>query len=589
MYSLFLIAPLLFASLPPDDGAAQENELRLYDVSTLRMHYDESNLEEFGVRLTPYRTRDLLEYSDSYDEDARGSEVFVDLLIEVLGEEFEYEGRRVSIADDGRLAVIGPASLHERVDAILSFFEKAAFAEVRLQMDLLTMPAGTADALRAVITPAEAQALVDRARTQRSFQVSARGDQPATIDLAEDAPAVLDYDVEIAQGSAIYDPVSYNVTTGTRAWIQAAPAVGGTHLALLMQRGERLPMRQLDLDLEFYAGMVEKGISVVEGVRYLPVVDVAGSGAAITTYLPDDGVLVLRSKVDVAKGRLDEVVLLRKVGGGLPLRSEIELQPGGARLILADRGAHAPTRTSLNGALHAPRLNIDIFSRHWNSEPAMLARFASDSGDFLFELLDMDREYSDIDFLGPWLVSRAYGGLRGENGAQVRAEQDAVVDALAKARVAGDLLELTFSVRQGEGSNPILARVPVQAGSSTSLALGVEGPDVVGYDVEVAQMSSVADPIVHLAMDGAMLWARATPRPDGRLLLEVRGGASLELSDELVPLGSRTAPVYQSVTSNHVIVDERRLLEERNGAWSMTLGDTGRDSELSIEVTVRRL
>lgn len=594
MLSLFLIAPMLLVPvsmdpLPADDEAVQENELRLYDVSTLRMHHDESNLEEFGIRLTPYRMRDLFDYAEGYDEESRGSEVAVDLLIEILGEEFEYEGRRVSIAEDGRLAVVGPASLHGRVDAILSFFEKAAFAEVQIQMDLLQMPAGTADALRAVITPQEAQALAERARGQRSFQVSARGDLPATIDLAEDAPAVLDYDVEIAQGAAIYDPITYNLTTGTRAWIQAAPALGGTHLALVMQRSERLPMRQLDLDLEFYAGMVEKGISIVEGVRYLPVVDVVGSGAAITTFLPDDGVLVLRSKVAVAKGGLDEVVLIRKVGGGLPLRSEIELQPAGARLILADRGANAPTRTFLSGGLHAPTLNTDLFARHWSSEPVMVARFVKSSGDFLFELLDTEREYSDIDFLGPWLVSRPYGGLSGENSALVRAEQDVLVDALSKARVAGDLLELTIAVRQGEGKNPILARVPVQAGSSASLALGVEGPDVVSYDVEVAQMASVADPIVNLVMDGALIWARATPRANGQLLLEVRGGASLELTDDLIPLGSRTAPVYQSVRSSHVIVDERRLLEQKDGVWSLVLGDRGRDSELSLAVTVRRL
>ena len=52
------------------------------------------------------------------------------------------------------------------------------------------------------------------------------------LDLSRDEPVVTDFDVEIAQGAAIQDPIVTVVSTGTRLSARAAPAEDGMFLAL---------------------------------------------------------------------------------------------------------------------------------------------------------------------------------------------------------------------------------------------------------------------------------------------------------------------------------------------------------------------
>ena len=591
---------LLCAPAPPPpppqmaEAAFEENQLRIYDVSGLRLEEHDYNLSEWGVRLTPMRLGDYDNDSDVYEEDAGGSEMLVDVVIDLLGPEFEYEGRRVSITTDGRLAVRGPAGLHERVVQLIAFLEEALNAQVELEIDVLSLPAGSA-AVGTVLTDQEARALVDAAKgagRYASHRVSVRGDRPAMLDLAENLPVVLDYDVEIAQGTAIHDPTVEMVSAGTRAFLLGSPARGGTHLAIALCRGERLAGDDVQLGLRFHAGLEKEGIQLIPSVQTLPRNQVLGSCVAFSTFLPNEGVLALRTKVALAGGQMDELVLLRRVSGGLPLRSVLELGPGGSSLVLADLGSVAPPHAAVAGTVLSPEYGPTHFSSQLADEPPVRAMLRRGDPDFVSDLVDTGQDYATMDFLGPWMVSRPYGGFD-ENAGHVKVEQDAMLAAFEELYAPTDLIELTVAVRGGDeaGGTPLLARLPVRPGSSAGLVLGIEGSSVVDYDVEVAQMSSVPDPRVEMELDGMALWVRATPTVGGDLSFEVRGAVHLKQGEALVSTGCSTYDALQQSRFRHLFVNERRVVPEGEGGWRMLVGDVarrGRNAGLAVEVTAAR-
>ena len=593
--SALIFLPLLLPGRGADLDGSEENVLRFYDVSSLVLDEDpsEDRTIAFGARY-----RSLENESDPQEEQDTGSRALVDVVLELLGPEFEYEGRMVSITEDGRLVVRGPAGLHDRLSSLLRFLESTVNAEVQLAVDVLGLPSGGADGIGPKLSAQQAQGLIDTARAAgrlQSFQLPVRAGRPGRIDLTNVLNTVIDFDVEIAQGCAVHDPISVALLTGTSIEVHAAGGEGGTHLAVVTRRSERLPAREVVLDLGFYGGIAEQGgISRVESVRKLPVIDSVGADVALATFLADDSVLALRTRVAAAKGALDEVVLLRRAGGRLLRRSELELAPDGGRLILADAGAVAPPRFLATGTIlnsESPPEWLDAPS-YWEDQSLGLHLKAT-SGDLLSEILGGGLERTALDVLGTWLVSRPYDGIGEGDSTDVRREQDALLAALDQSPAGTDLLDVTLSVQHGAGGgNPsILARLPVCSGSSTSLALGVAGPDVVDYDVEVAQMAGVHDPRVQVAFDGMKLWMRATPRGDGRLLLELRGGVQLELSDRIIDLSGHSESNYQEVACLRLGIDERTLLDAQNGAWSRTIGSarSGSGEGISFVVSIRRL
>jgi len=593
--SVLISLPLLLAARPDDGDRPEDNVLRFYDLSGLVL--DEPPGEDRTVTLGPHYQSLENEFDPTGEQDS-GSRALVDVVLELLSPELEFEGRMVSITEDGRLAVRGPVGLHERLDSLLRFLESTVGAEVQLAVDVLGLPAGSADGIGPKLPAQQAQGLIDTARSAgklQSFQLPVRAGRPARIDLSSALNTVIDFDVEIAQGCAVHDPISLALVTGTSLEVRAAAGEGGTHLAILARRSERLPAREVVLDLGFYGGIAEKGgISRVESVRKIPVIDSVGADVAFATFLADDSVLALRTRVAGAKGGLDEVVLLRRAGGRLLRRSELELSPGGGRLIVADAGAVAPPRFLAIGAILNPEASPECLDapNYWEDQ-TLAIHLRAPSGDLLQEVLGGGLESSGLDVLGNWLISRPYDGIGEGDKAGVRREQDLLLAALDQSPARTDLLDVSLSVQHGAGdSKPVIvARLPVCAGASSSLSLGVAGPDVVDYDVEVAQMAGVHDPRVQMGFDGMKLWLRATPREDGRLLLEMRGGVQLELSDRIVDLSGHSESNYQEVATARLGIDERTLLEAQNGAWSRTIGSprSGSGDGITFAVSIRRL
>ena len=119
--------------------------------------------------------------------------------------------------------LVGPAALHARVQRIYEFFLEAAAERIELQIDLHQERAAAPG--------------VSGTSETTSYLVSLPAAAWREISSTQTIPAVLDYDVEIAHGSAVSDPISKGVESGLRLHLQAVPAAGGVILSTILRRG----------------------------------------------------------------------------------------------------------------------------------------------------------------------------------------------------------------------------------------------------------------------------------------------------------------------------------------------------------------
>lgn len=589
--------PVPTGAVADEDAPADANVLRVYDVSTLRMGEGHVGRDWDGA-LLPFIHYNADDADEDHEEGSgeSGADALIDLIVDLYGAEFEYEGRRVSMGEGDRLAVQGPDALHERVQGLIGFFESAVNAQATLTVDVLRFRKGAPLAREAcLVDAAQAEELLRGAQTKgehASYDVHLRPDRVAMLDLARDQPLVTDYDVEIAQGASIEDPVVTIVSAGTRLMMRAAPAEDGMFLALSLKRGDLLASEPDDLGMHWTIASEKGGAEYVEHASRLANPLVLARSMALSTYLPHGKALLIQSAIDLQRSGATEVLLLRHTGGGLPTRHELPLGEDGARIVFADMGAVAPPWARARGALLEP--NYVPATLEGRGRPVMLdAELRGGDLDFALDLIDSGQDYSSLELHGRWMVSRPYGSFLGEDALQVKAEQDRVVAAFDALRPRGELLDVSVTVQRtgAAGGTPVSARLPVRPGTSATLALGIEGLDAFDYDVEVAQLAATPDPQTRTTFDGLCVWLKPTLTAGGELLLEVRGGANLWVADQHVDLGSLSFERLDQSVFHHLFVNERILLRRADGAWRATLGDAGTRGEeegLRIDVVVRR-
>lgn len=585
-----LLIGLPLAFLPDEKGQSPdpnkaEDVLRVYDVSNLWVSWD-AEVEAIPLPLVPTFHHDEPQgsYAGTGFQEA-GIETLVSMMVDLHTAEFEYEGRRVDLGRGGRLVVRGPEALHERVAKLLDFYDSVLTAEAVIAVDTVVlegegpgaavMDAGAAEAWLAGLGP-------DAERGQH--RVRLRTDREASLRVGRIEPAVVDYDVEIAQGAAIADPIVVPVRSGTRLRMRGAPGRDGLHLSLFLDRADRLPREPERLEQGFWAGSEQGGLHRHPDSTQREDVRVMTRMGAFSTFLPTGKALVLTNRIDLSSGAKNEVVVLRLAEGGLPLRQELALSEEGARLVFADLSAVSPTDVLGQGYLFGDDFdsfdaNIDIRGGEG------LLEFWFQPGDLglamdllYFGVLD----YSGLESLGPYVVSLPYAGSR-EDAARLAAEQQRVVDGFEELVGPGEVLDVELSVRSGHGHS-VTGRVPLRLGGQAALVLGTQSLEHWDYDVEVAQFAAVADMSVRVSLDGLCVWMRPGRSRSGAPTLELRGGAQLAYGEGRFDLDGPVVDSVQQTRSEDLILDERAVLRREGDAWVATFGDT---EGLSLTVTVR--
>ena len=606
MYAAIL--PVFFALALHDDPTVVTEEatlqeadvVRFYDLSTMPFSYQPEG-DALAMSLVPHVEFNTADERNNYAEVDQDMEVnsVVDLIEQLYGDEFEYAGRRLQLSDRGRMVVRAPEAVHGRVASLLAFLDGSVNAQTRVRVDVVgglqasmgTVPDGS------VISAVDADswiATAARGGRHKSYEVVLRADRPNVLDLSREVQVVLDYDVEIAQASAIADPIVGTASVGTRMAMRGAATEEGLALALAWKRGDVISLKDKDLDLSMFISASEKPTAFVAAFSVLQNLEVMTRSFALNTMIPRGKAIVLQSVVDLHRGSASEIVILRQVGADLPTLRRLPLNDEGAELILADLGTLAvPALSAVGTSLLPGYVPRDSRAHLWTSGD-LEARSTSWNADMMIELLFDSVEYLSVEHTGRWLVGHSQLHSFEERKAEQLEEQKQLLAGLADMRARPELLDLTVTVSRpgSRASAPLRARVPVRLGESCSMAIGIEDSEVADYDVEVAQFASIGDPRIHWLFDGLAIWIKPSLDVNGQLVLDVRGGVHLLTGRERFDLGGVISDFVEQSEFVHLFVNEvQRLEASANGEWRATFGDraeSGSTDALRMEIVVRR-
>ncbi|MEN8162228.1 MAG: hypothetical protein ABFS41_19310, partial [Myxococcota bacterium] len=275
-----MIAFLLLALLSPGDESpaepqsAAESVFVRYDLRPVIPRLDQGSgwLQSLVPDLAkPYEKVPEVELQRLYEPAA--PDVILDLLTQILGDELVLEGRSIALERDTRLLVLAPPATQDKVAAILEVLESVLSASVHLRLDVLSTSEGAAPERdgRCVVSTDEAERLVaglvarGASHREHAFQLSAG--RTAAVDQIRKVPFLFDYDVEIAQGCFIYDPIVRSAEAGLRMLARGVPVPGGVALAMFVgHAGAVGEIEERPLNVRGVVSAEQKGgLSPVEG------------------------------------------------------------------------------------------------------------------------------------------------------------------------------------------------------------------------------------------------------------------------------------------------------------------------------------
>ncbi|MFO0985186.1 MAG: hypothetical protein U1E76_26235 [Planctomycetota bacterium] len=489
------------------------------------------------------------------------------------------------------LLVTGPTRAHEEITRLLERLEAACLGDERLQVRVLTgegvlalpfmLAAAEADQRVAALV-ADGKAHIARAGVTCLIDGLVR-----TIDAADGASLVRDWDVEIAHGVAIPDPVMTMATTGLAASVRAARAAGGTYLDLALRYQEDdaprdhtvMPtVRCASLPTECVAE-APPCAAICEPMPLL--IEFPGQRFASwagSLVLPDGQVLVIPCRVRTREGELTVAFELRVSG-----KPRQWIEP-----LLENDGATQATFVHL-GALVSPGIGVDrlgplafenLLASHeredepaWPSGVESRAAHETDVTEIL-PLLRPDAQSEPataLEFLSP---SHLVVQGPDEVGREIAAQLGTALGPGKSYEISGRILAGQRELAQ--------FRVPAIAGRLTTLWSGFAGAFLADWDVDVADIAAIGNPQVDWLLDGFALRLRVQATAPGHAQLILRGKLHfLEARPAIASLANPYTPEVECVRAQSLYVDEVWSLGE--GSGTIRCGD----EHLAIEVTVR--
>src|SRR5882672_3369070 len=224
-----ILATLALCSLlRGGDPAREAGELRTYDLQTLLVPFR----SEFQMQVLPLRgSPGGMDEREHFD-----AGLVVELVRSLCAPEFEYEGRGLQ-EQDGALYVTAPVAVQEKVARILGFLGSSLAARTELAIDELLLPDALPKDPAPILSPDEAQKLLGGGGVRRSWRIALRPGWTGAALSQRVISFVADWNVEIAQGAAIHDPVVELLPAGDVIACSGASAPGGMWLALLARSG----------------------------------------------------------------------------------------------------------------------------------------------------------------------------------------------------------------------------------------------------------------------------------------------------------------------------------------------------------------
>ena len=580
-----LTLSLASPSVPGDPTGAPQTEesvLAAYDLRGVMPRWDATPSWSQTLMVPPVGDPRAEQSwaSPSYGELANFE--LLDLLTQILGDELRREGREIMVERD-ELTVLAPEAIQEQVRTVLEALRLALSGTIPVRVDALVLGegAGIDAAVPANILSDEEAArlvstLVSRGAVHKSFLAELSAGRTAWIDARRRIPYVLDFDVEIAQSSVVFDPIEDATYEGTRIGLHGLPVDGGLFLSVVVQRSDLLgaiASQQLDVTGRVGLPLTDRGdghtAEFLPGPGTLQTPDLLARGLAFDTLLADGKALAVTIEADLGGRESREVLVVRRLGGSMTAYVARPIPRTNRTLIaLNSELFRRPRLISTGGAQNDG----------WGVPGAqVVAHFEDDVPGFLLEWLKV--RFSIWRRFGPWMLIVTDPAWDRDAAAEL--------DRLVKSRRSDDrVVVLGVDLRaQGRSSPlPVRVRVPVLQGSCVGLMVGRGMPFVAGYDVEVAQNAAVPDPAVSVSFEGLAMSVTLEPS-----MCETSGLAQL-LDGPITAFdpGYALLGPIQRPEPRFLRFDERLLLAEGAGAGRARVGVTSERTDepgLTVELS----
>jgi hypothetical protein len=568
--------------------ASQESSLVLHDLHDVLPRWDGSEAWTQSLLFPPatHPEQDPV-WAESESEDLDSFDV-LDLLSQVLGDELRREGREIA-AEDGQLSVLAPEPIQRRVQAVLESLRASLGATVQLQVDVLTLAPSAGGELPqtlqvpSVLPAAEVQAringLVGAGAQRQSFETELTIGKTAWLDARRRIPFVIDYDVEIACTSLVYDAVTAETYEGTRIGLRAWPARDGLGLATVVMRSELLgPIQSVPLGMKGRVAMTDgtrpnaEDLAIVEGPGKIDSPRVLERALALNLTIPDGQAVALSFDVDLEGVRRREVVFLSRTAGELAPYVARQVPQTNRTLIALDTELFKPVRLALSTTPEEGSWRTR--TRGGLETPWVQSMASFDPPSYLSEWIKL--RFSVWREFGPWILIVTDPAW----------DRDAATELerlVASRRDAPALVEATLDLVEGGESprHPVRARFPMLSGSEAGIAIGRGSTVVADYDVEVAQGSGVADPLIDCVFEGLATRLRVeTVSAEARGIAQVLGAPRV-FDPEYEMVGPLAFPQPQVLR-----IDGRRALGASGRVRFGARTEGGSWPSLSLELAV---
>ncbi len=388
---------------------------------------------------------------------------------------------------------------------------------------------------------------------------------------------VVDFEVEIAQGSNISNPIIYTPEEGLVGEIRATPMLDGTHVLVegIVQRGRYTQVRShtLGIDEECIKMPFRSEFRSHAGTLELPTFDltnlhwtaVVRSGEVVEIPVSWKGQSqTFRTRVEApsAPGETPVLELAHLTRPNLPFRV------GSNDYYELQRGMGAPYPSWVEASRDLPLASLETLA------------------DLTHQIVDPEgwEERESLKVIGQSrLLVPPQTGLRDRITELLMArEQAAIRPVILDLKAYSVALDAPIgpgaTVEPGQAQLVAGGRMPTIAGRMTTIQIGSTMNFLADYDVEVAQEARIADPIVGQSFEGLAANLRPRfPRESRFVTVEAEMLLSFRTLDpEPIDLNAQYLGPLDRVTTRRSVVNQT-LQIPRGGTYVIDLGPDPKD------------
>ncbi len=426
-----------------------------------------------------------------------------DLLGQALGDELSDVGREMNYSErDNTLVITASADLHDRAKEIIAGLSTAFGARARVSVEILTLEGQLLTFPdSATTTSGQADALINAALTRGAslvrHELEVVPGSSAISDMTQPLAVMMDYDVEIAQDAFIWDPVPSTLDLGQRIVMRGVPNGNRLQLSVLLRTVDLVgQVSDRSLGTAGFLASEQKGPTYAEGPDVIQQAEVAMSSFAFTGDVSMGNALVCASELNIGGAMRSQLVVIRplEIVGQALYRQKLG-SSNGRELVVVNMEAFSPS-TANSWFLDSEEIDPDVVG------PFIYSQIEANV-DGANLLMEKAFEFIANSQYGAWImiaVDPTWDQISGEAMERIASSWPASEDTVSLT------LELLAS---GRGDNvPARTLLPSWRGHKAAAVAGLARNVVHDYDVEVAQGSAVADPVVLSAFQGLGVVAR---------------------------------------------------------------------------------